>query len=493
MRYIALIVLGIVTGNFAIGYAQNLNIRTDEKSEFEKFVDEIKEDFNNFRRETMLEFVEFVKNPWKEFDETPPVPMPEEKPIPPVIINEDDLPVIEDNELLIDNVIKPVIDEEQPQPIEPIEEIPEVHPVYHTFKYFGTTDKVRINQDYLPILPNLSENSIAKALQILSESENDNMIYDCLEIRDRRNLSDWAYLQMLNTLANNIYKERPNEAQLLLAYLFLQSGYKIRLGTDGNSLYMLYASKHMIFDQPSFSIDDDYFYGIGDLPSRLSICEAAFPNEKSISLYINSIQDFDRDISPKRTIASNRYNEMKFDLSVNKNLLNFYSTYPTSMYNGDFMTRWAMYAHTPLDPVVKTDLYPLLKEKLKDKSELEAVNMLLNFIQTGLTYEYDDVVWGHDRAFFAEESLYYPFCDCEDRSILLSRIVKDVLGLNCILVYYPGHLAAAVEFSDNSVMGDYIMLEGRKYIIADPTYIGAPVGYTMPEMDNNGASVILID
>ena len=34
--------------------------------------------------------------------------------------------------------------------------------------------------------------------------------------------------------------------------------------------------------------------------------------------------------------------------------------------------------------------------------------------------------------------------NCEDRAILFTRIVRDLLGLKCILIYYPGHLASAV-------------------------------------------------
>ena len=117
--------------------------------------------------------------------------------------------------------------------------------------------------------------------------------------------------------------------------------------------------------------------------------------------------------------------------------------------------------------------------------------MLLNFVQTAFVYEYDDKVWGGDRAFFAEESLYYPYCDCEDRSILFSRLVRDLLGLKVLLVYYPGHLATAVCFTDN-VTGDYISLNNQKYVVCDPTYIGAPVGATMPDMDNGKAKVILL-
>ena len=101
-------------------------------------------------------------------------------------------------------------------------------------------------------------------------------------------------------------------------------------------------------------------------------------------------------------------------------------------------------------------------------------------------------MWGDDRAFFAEESLFYPYCDCEDRSILFTRLVRDLLGLKCILVYYPGHLASAVCFNQH-VAGDYIELGGKRFVIADATYVNAPVGATMPKMDNSTAKVIMLE
>ena len=141
---------------------------------------------------------------------------------------------------------------------------------------------------------------------------------------------------------------------------------------------------------------------------------------------------------------------------------------------------------------MKEQIYPALRSAIEACDEHEAVEKLLNLVQTGLEYEYDDKVWGDDRAFFAEESLFYPFCDCEDRSILFTRLVRDLCGLKCILVYYPGHLAAAVSFK-KPVEGDYISLEGEHYTIADPTFIGASLGRTMPGMDNASATVILLE
>lgn len=238
-----------------------------------------------------------------------------------------------------------------------------------------------------------------------------------------------------------------------MAYLYMQSGYKMRLGANDNRLYMLYASKHYIYDHVSYEIDGETYFGIEQLPTRLSVCNVEFPNEKPLSLYINTCQRFTSMPSDIRRITSKRYGGFGIEASVNKNLMDFYSTYPTSFIGDDIMTRWAMYANTPMDITTSNLVYPQLRRQMEGLSQLEAVSRLLNMVQTGLEYEYDDKVWGGDRAFFAEESLFYPYCDCEDRSILLTRLVRDLLGLKCILVYYPGHLASAIEFSEGNVKG----------------------------------------
>ncbi|MGN0232589.1 MAG: hypothetical protein ACI4A8_10335, partial [Muribaculaceae bacterium] len=165
--------------------------------------------------------------------------------------------------------------------------------------------------------------------------------------------------------------------------------------------------------------------------------------------------------------------------------------YPSSMLDNNMMTRWAICANTPIENYVESEIYPQLRQKLTN-DKIKDMSILLDFVQTGFEYQYDDVVWGADRVFFAEETMFYDYCDCEDRSILLSRLVRDLLGLDVLLVYYPGHLATAVALGDE-VKGDYIIHDGIKYIVCDPTYIGAPVGMTMDGMDNRSATVILLN
>lgn len=49
-----------------------------------------------------------------------------------------------------------------------------------------------------------------------------------------------------------------------------------------------------------------------------------------------------------------------------------------------------------------------------------------------------------------------------------------------------------MKFNEN-VNGDFITVNGNKYVVCDPTYIGASVGCSMPEMSGKTASVILLE
>lgn len=484
-----LLFLGMASITMA-GHAQ-IDTR-DLHRAFDEFRNEVHEDFDNFRQEITMEFIEFLRNPWKEFEAEEPIPKPIEKEVPPVVMPEEDKDKpIEDKPVVVDDTIKPAPIEPQPKPIEPIEEVPVLVEKTVSFDFYGNKLKVRYDDSQSFKLRSLSENEVANAVQVLSTELYDNTIYDCLSIRDNLKLCDWGYLLMLKTLSDKLCGTGSNESTLLYSYIYIQSGYRARIARDEKKLYLLFASKHIIYQQASFTINGENFYCIDNLPDRLKISDAALPEEKSLSLQITQQQKFAFSASDARKIVSKSCPEMQVVSKVNKNMVDFYNTYPSSFYGDDFMTRWAIYANTPLENDITRTLYPALRQHIAGKSEIEAANRLLNWVQTGFVYEYDDKVWGGDRAFFAEETLYYPYCDCEDRSILFSRLVRDLLGLDVVLVYYPGHLATAVSFS-GEVKGDYLMLNGHKFVVADPTYIGAPVGYTMPKMDNLTAKVIML-
>jgi hypothetical protein len=470
--------------------------------EFNQYKEQRRKEFEEYRRKRNEEFAEFMRKSWDSFNSKPVAPKPKDETVPPVVVPKDDVIHINSTPKPIpfEEIIPVPVPKPQPQPINPIEEVPitPVSPVQQSvaFTYFGTTDRVRYDKKNGIHLNTVDENSVADAWLKLSEDKYTNLIHDCLEIRKNHKLCDWAYLIMLNDMAESIFGKGTNESVLLMAYVYCQSGYQIRLCIDGQKLILLVGSRHHIFGLPYFTIDGSNFYPFlrkgEDINERVQICSASFPQEKTMSLLVPNAQEFAINYKEQRTIKSDRYPNVCATVKINKNLMSFYNTYPTSMLDENIMTRWAMYANTPLAKDVKEQLYPQLRPTINGKSQLDAVNILLNWVQTGFEYEYDDKVWGGDRAFFAEESLNYPYCDCEDRSILFTRLVRDLLGLKCVLVYYPDHLAAAVCFTE-SVNGDYIQLNGQRYIVSDPTYIGAPVGITMPNMNNQTAKVILLE
>ena len=236
-------------------------------------------------------------------------------------------------------------------------------------------------------------------------------------------------------------------------------------------------------------------YVFNNTKGNVRICTQQYPQEKAMSLAIPKEQKLDFTAATGITHTSKRNTDISITINANKNMLDFYNSYPTSMYGNNLVTRWAQYANMPMPNYLSQNIYPKLRRAIAGLSQLDAVNRILNWIQTGFEYEYDDKVWGHDRAFFPEESLFYPYCDCKDRSILLTRIIRDLLGLKCILIYYPGHLTAAVELAEGQGRGDYIECNGHKYFITDATIIGygAPVGQTMNGMDKHTAKIILLE
>lgn len=481
----------ILFSSFAFSIPMNAQVKNMQE-EYEKFKKSAETEYGNFRKKANEDYVAFMKKAWEEFMASAPVPKPKDEPVEPIEIpiEEEEKP-IEDNEIPVVAIVPEPEPIPQPKPIEPIKEQPVVEETTFSFSLYGTSMKVRWDDSMKFSLGAYDENSIAAGWEKLATPTYDNLIRDCLVLRMSHNLCDWAYLSMLKEFSQSVLGKGTNEATLLTAYLYCSSGYKMRLGQTEGKLYLLYNSDYFVFERLYFSINDQFFYPLDFDGQKLSICNIAYPKEQGLSFEIRQSPALEMIETDKRTLTSERYKDVSVTLSSNKNLIDFFNKYPSAQVNQDFMTRWAICANTPMSDQIKNNLYPQLKTCIQGLTPKDAVERLLNWVQTAFVYEYDDKVWGGDRAFFSDETLFYPYCDCEDRSILLTRIVRDLLNLDCALVYYPGHIATAIAL-DDTVKGDYIMINNKRFVICDPTYIGAPIGMTMPDMDNKSATVVVL-
>lgn len=464
--------------------------------EFEAFKRQAIQEYNDFRDRANAEYAQYMRDAWEWFRGEKAMPIPEIKvpTIPPVVMPEEERgKKPEDNPLPFEEIIPTPVPSPKPKPVSPIRESPKSSESWINLTFYGTQCKVRYDVNNKPILKNTNENSVADMWSHMAGNCS-NLLHDCLSIRENMILSDWTYVKLTESIASKIYTGNlSNEAVLTQAFILNQSGFKIHIArSKDGKLHMLIAADCDMYGFPYWNLDGEHYYLIDKSDTQsLYIFTKSFPDEQPMRMALVQENKFENKLSPNRTLQSKRYPELNVDVHTNENLITFYDDYPATYANNDPLTKWRFYALAPLSKLAKTYLYPKLKNIIKGKSETQVANILLNFVQTAFVYEYDDKVWGYDRAFFADETIYYPYCDCEDRAILFSWLIRDLIGLDVVLVYYPGHLATAVQFNDN-ISGDYLAVNGKRYLVCDPTYIGAPIGMTMPNMDNGTAKVILL-
>lgn len=468
-------------------HAQNTDLeewRKQKQQEWANYKDTQQKAWADYRDKLNKEYADRMSQKWTMLRTlaAKPVPKLPEPPKPVVKTNQAPVPT----KAVTYSEVLPVVAYETPQPVQPIPRPVSEPEAAYTFSYHSTPCKVHLRRDMAFTLPNVSENTVAEAWRILSASGYDLIADDCLNYREQLELNDWAYIGLTECLAESFLGEGTNETVLMQAYLLVQSGYKVRLARSGNKLVLMMPFTTDIYQYSYFLLDNEKYYVLDNNKEGGSyyVFNCKFSGEKTASLAIKNEPRFFDEPTPKKTFSSRRYPEANATVSTNRNLLAFYNSCPVT-------SDWAGYARASLSRKVKRSLYPSLKKQIAGKSEAEAANVLLNFVQTAFDYKTDQEQFSYERPLFGDEIFYYPYSDCEDRSILFSILVRDLLKLDVVLLNYPGHLATAVQFNDE-VPGYYFLVNGKKYVLCDPTYIGAPVGDCMPQFVNSSAVIVEI-
>lgn len=463
-------------------YAQSFEeYRKRIMSEFDSYKEQTQKDFEEYRKRVNAEYADFLKRAWIKTEVQPEIPAP--KPNPPVqpVFNPKDKVVPQTKVPTIS--IPPHITAPQAQPVKPIPT--KIIPAQTiTVDFFGAECTLRADKSALAMeLEDDSENSVSKCWSMLSDGRTNALINDCLDLREQLNLCDWAYYELLQQVAGDIYGNKTSrEAIVLQAYIMTQSGYQVRFGRTKNGLMLLMSTNATVYATPYVFIDGAKFYALGSVAESIYVCNFKFPGESVLSLRMKSLPTLPVDTIQGRELHSPKMNESKIMIKHNRNLINFLGSYPRCSIEN--------FVNASLDSLAKQSLYPTLRNLIADKTEEVAANILIDFVQRAFQYKVDDEQFGEERTLFANETLYYPYSDCEDRSLLYATLVKDLLGLDVVLLDYPEHIATAVKFNQD-IDGDYMLINDEKYLICDPTYIGATIGICMPKYQEIGAQIIM--
>lgn len=448
-------------------------------------------DFENYRRKVNLEFSEYLAKRWESMQVVKgKIPNIKPKPKAPVIYEKPQhMTPIEAP--IADFIVVP--DEKETPPIKipeltiPLQDIEDTEEVFFSFPFFGTQCFVAWSEDMEFKLSGNSEEEVSRGFRILSDSKYKSLLYNCAFIVSSLQLNGWGIQSFCATVSENLFG-KSDEAVVLQTFLMTQFGYDARICLASGKLRMMSpttvdvaAYSYIILNGKKYYIWDADFRG-GQ--SVFSYKENVKDANRAIDFGNSAAIKFEYNPTETRIVKSKKYPEMRVEVFVNENLINFYNDMPVLLNDG-----WAMYAREPMEKEAGKLLLSQLNSLIQGHSEEEATNMLLDFVQTGFDYKTDKDQFGREKPFFKEELFFYPYCDCEDRSFLYSYLIENLLGLKTVLISAPDHVFVAVRF--NSIIeGDFLEIDGEKYLICDPTYIGSDIGMCMPNYKNARLEVL---
>jgi len=434
---------------------------------YEEFMADMNEDYNSFVTQMDKDFAQALGREWEEFDSDIKPSYEDPKPIViPSVPIEPIKPPNNDPKINI-IVINP------PPRKEPV--IPKVSLVPRgykkvTFDFFSQDINLVYNSKLTHKLQNFNNHNISNYWLTLSRIEIKDFLAQIRTYKRELNLNDWHLYLLVKEVGILISNDSRN-AKLLTWFLLNKLGYDVKLGMANNEIYLMPSSYQMIFNTQYSTISQRRYYNF-EYKGKIRTYPARFNNPKTLNFDNATTPNLKKNMHYRTLSFMDAGKPYRISIPYNKNLISLYKAYPT--------LGWEYHFNQPIAPVTKFEIFKQLKGIISNMTEVQAVNFLLHLTQSGFTYKTDEEQFGRERYLFFEETLNYPYSDCEDRSIFFAKLVKELLDLKVVGLHYPMHLATAVKFNSN-VKGESITYQNDRYVICDPTYVGANIGKAQPQ------------
>jgi hypothetical protein len=457
-------------------------------SEYEQWLKKTNTEFQNYLDENDKAFIGFLNKKWEEVEVEKPVnrdpaPKPLDIPIakPVVVIEEPDTEIIE-KEIIKSSIINPVVIVKPPVVIvPPIEVKKDFNLRTAQFDFFGESISIEYHKNFKQnFRSKISNKSIASYWEKLATQPHKEIIAQLSVTSKKLQLNDWGTALLFDQFARELQgsnQRNQSSRQLTSWFLLVKAGFNARIAYN-DQVFLLMPSKQQLFSTTYFTLDNQRYYSV-------SLNEKTMKPGK-VFTYSGKHLDGQRNLDfsePNKFIANKHqtkrdlsfsYNGEKFDINVSypKDMINYFKTFPQLDLKNYFS------AGMPQETAFS--LLTQLKPIIEGHTETEAVNRLLRFVQTAFEYKTDDDQFRQENYLFPLETLHYPYSDCEDRAALFAWLTESLLNLDVVILDFPGHIATAVEFS-KPAQGDSWKFNGKRYTVADPTYVNANAGMTMPQ------------
>ncbi|MDP2414854.1 hypothetical protein [Daejeonella sp.] len=317
----------------------------------------------------------------------------------------------------------------------------------------------------------LSATSVQIFYHKLNQSKYQSILNSLLAYKEKHQLNDWIYYQLIRKTAQQISPKAENYHRYTLYKWFLlsKSGYDARLSIGNNRIIFYVRNDENINDIPFFSLDGYKYmclnyhdYGKIDFekdkvyPVNVDIPEA----RNSFSYKVTRMPDFKPESYNEKEIQfSYRSRPYHFQVKLNPEVENIFKNYP----GVDFES----YFNIPLSRETYHSLIPILRKNIEGMSQKKGVDYLMRFTRYAFLYQTDENNFGKEKRLSPEQTLFSKYSDCDDRAALFFYLVKEIYNLPMIALLYPTHISMAVQF--DKAQGKSIIYKGQKYSVCEPT------------------------
>lgn len=319
-----------------------------------------------------------------------------------------------------------------------------------------------------------TQKGIANFFLSVTESEYTPLLEEIKAKKESMSLNDWGVYLLVNRISKKIF-QTPDDANLLSWFLFNKLGYSVKVAIARRHTSLIYYSKEVIYAKPSYKFAQRNYYLLSQtkessVENLYTYKDSYSKSSRAFDFTMKKLPKFEEESVTKVLRYRSFGREYTYPFSYNKNLIDFYATYP--------QVEYTTYFNTPLEERTYSDIVRVLKKNIDGMSSSSAINFVLHFVQKAFVYERDEDQFSKEKVMFAEETLVYNKSDCEDRAILFAYLVKRIFKISVVGVKYSDHMATALYIP---LEGDSVKVGGRRYVIADPTYINANIGMSMPK------------
>lgn len=462
------------------------------QQEFDNFTKYQQDSFNQFIEQRDQEFLQMLKQQWQEFEQMTPLvrdqkPKPDkvprvvdvvessfnQKPVPiskqplldktkEVRATKNAFKVVKQKDVKSVKKLIPTSTVKQKSVLRPMDVI--------RIDFFG--NELALEKTKFANIESINQQGLTQYWQDSTSIDLASLIDAFTQYKTSLELSDWAFISLVNKYAKKVTSTESN-ATALSWLLLNKTGYKAKVAFNEMALVLLIPSTQKVYGVHYYNLGGERFYLFSnDNKKQLLGSIVSYKGDYDV---LGAMLDL-RFTKTVNTIPAIKNKVIEFQLNERKQQLSLPYDYQRIAYFSDYpQIDLVHYFQAPLDAITELGLQQIKQQLMGDNEQ--KLNQLLAIIHQGFPYATDGQQFGKENYLLIEETLHYQASDCEDRAVLFAWLAKHLIDEQVVALNYPGHVSTGIEHNG-------------EIISADPTYIGATIGQSMPEYINVKAQII---